>query len=50
MDAMSSPHVLLTGANGFIASHILAYLIKVRHLTSLLAVHREIEKCVRHTR
>lgn len=28
---MSSLHVLLTGANGFIACHILALLIEVRH-------------------
>lgn len=28
---MSHPHVLLTGANGFVASHILAILIDVRH-------------------
>lgn len=32
-DAMSNPHVLLTGANGFIASHILGHLIKARRDT-----------------
>lgn len=34
---MSGQHVLLTGANGFVASHILSILIDVRYSILLIS-------------